>query len=76
MRYTRDDDLLSFCLDSLEEPFFSHSLGLILSNIAMILGWSYLRCIASHIIISVEYMLDFLYIPWSYSRVIRANWIP
>ena len=33
-----------------------------ISNIVMILWWSYLRGIDSHIIISVEYMLDLLYI--------------
>ena len=59
----RVDDLLSFCLNSLVESFLSHSIKLVLSDIVVILGWSYLRCIASHIIISVEYMLDLLYIP-------------
>ena len=57
------DDLLSFCLDSPVESFLSHSFRLVLSDIVVIFGWSYLRCIASHIIISVEYMLDLLYIP-------------
>ncbi|RVW90203.1 hypothetical protein CK203_041984 [Vitis vinifera] len=33
----------------------------------------YLRCKDFHIIISVEYMSDLLYIPWSYSRVIRID---
>ena len=64
LRDTRQaDDLLSFCHDSLVEPFLSHSIRLILSNIVMIIGWSHLRCIDSHIIISVEYMSDLLYIP-------------
>ena len=45
------------------EPFLSHSVRLILSNIVVILWWSYLRRIDSLIIISVEYMSDLLYIP-------------
>ena len=49
--------------DSLVEPFLSHSVKLILSDIIMILWWSYVGCIDSHIIISVEYMSDLLYIP-------------
>ena len=59
----RVDDLLSFCLNSLVESFLSHSIKLVLSNIVVILGWSYLRCTTSHIIILVEYMSDLLYIP-------------
>ena len=42
--------------------FVSHSARLILSAIVVILGWSYLRRIDSHIIILVEYMSDLLYI--------------
>ena len=45
------------------EPSLSHLVRLMLSDIVVILGWSYLRCIDSHIIISVEYRLDLLYIP-------------
>ena len=41
----------------------SYLIRLILSDIVMILGWSHLRCIDSHHIISVEYMLGLLYIP-------------
>ena len=44
------------------EPFLSHFVRLILSDIVVILGWSYIGCIDSYIIISVEYMLDLLYI--------------
>ena len=44
-------------------PFLSHSVRFILSDIVVILWWSYLRCIDSHIIISVEYMSNLLYIP-------------
>ena len=43
--------------------FFSHSVRLTLSDIVLILWWSYLRRINSHIIISVEYMSNLLYIP-------------
>ena len=45
------------------EPFLSHSVRLMLSDIVMILWWSYLRRIDSHIIISMEYMSDLLCIP-------------
>ena len=69
----RADDLISFCPDSPMEPFLSHSVRLMLSDIIVILGWSYPRCIDSHIIIAVEYMSDLLYIPWSYSRVTRID---
>ena len=58
----RVDDLLSFCPDSLVESFLSHSIKLVLYDIVVILGWSYLRCTTSHIIILVEYMSDLLYI--------------
>ena len=44
------------------EPFLSHLVRLILSNIIVILGCSYIGCIDSHIIVSMEYMLDLLYI--------------
>ena len=55
-------DLFLFYDDSLIEPFLSHSVRLILFYIVVILWWSYLRRIDSHIIISMEYMLDLLYI--------------
>ena len=57
------DDLTSFCLDSLVKPFLRHSVRFVFYDIIMILGWSYSRCIGSHITISVEYMSDLLYIP-------------
>ena len=59
----RADDLLSFCLDSPVEPFLSHSVKLMFSDIVVILGRSYPRSIDSHIIILVEYISDLLYIP-------------
>ena len=59
----RVDDLFLFYDDSPVEPFLSHSIMLILYDIVMILWWSYLRHIDSHIIILVEYMSDLLYIP-------------
>ena len=49
--------------DSLVKPFLSHSVKLILSDIVVILWWSYVGCIDSHIIILVEYMSNLLYIP-------------
>ena len=58
------------------EPFLSHLVRLVLSDIVVILGRSYPRCIDSHIIILVEYMSDLLYIPWSYFRVIRIDRMP
>ncbi|KAL6324442.1 hypothetical protein AAG906_013046 [Vitis piasezkii] len=57
------DDLTSFCLDPPVEPFLSHSVRPIFSDVVMILGCRYLRCIDSHIIISVEYRSDLLYVP-------------
>ena len=45
------------------EPFLSHSIRLILFYVVVILGWSYLKRIDSHIIISMEHMSDPLYIP-------------
>ena len=57
------DDLFLFYDDSLVELFLSHSVRLILSDIIVILWWICLKCIDSHIIISVEHMLDLLYIP-------------
>ena len=45
---------------SLVEPFLSHSVRLILFYIVVILWWSCLRCIDSHIIILVEHLSDFL----------------
>ena len=57
------DDLISFCPDSPLEPFLSHFVKLILSDIVVILRWNYSRRIGSHIAISVEYMSDLLYIP-------------
>ena len=59
----RVNDSLSFCPDYPMEPSLSHLVRLLLSDIVMILGWSYLRCIDSHIIILVEYRSDLLYIP-------------
>ena len=56
------NDLLLFCHDSPMGSFLSHSVRFILSDIVVILWWSYLRCIKSHIIISVEYMSNLLYI--------------
>ena len=41
----------------------SHSVGPILSDVVMILGCSYLRCIDSRIIISVKYRSALLYVP-------------
>ena len=58
------------------ESFLSYSVKLVLSDIVVILGRSYLRCMDSHIIILVEYMSDLLYIPWSYFRVIRIDRMP
>ena len=49
--------------DSLVEPLLSHSVKLILFDIVVILWWSYLRRINSHIIISMEYISDLLCIP-------------
>ena len=57
------DDLTSLCLDSLVEPFLSHSIRPIFSDVVMILRCSYLRCIDSRIITSVKYRLDLLYVP-------------
>ena len=57
------DDLISFCPDSPLEPFLSHFVKLILSDIVVILRWSYFRCIGSHIAISMKYMSDLLCIP-------------
>ena len=57
------DDLFLFYDDSLVEHFLNHSVRLILSDIFMILWWSYLRRMDSHIIISIEYTSDLLYIP-------------
>ena len=57
------DDSISFCPDTSGEPFLSHSVRLILSDIVVILGWSYLRRIGSHITISVEYMSNLLCVP-------------
>ena len=57
------DDSISFCPDSLVEPLLSLSVRLIFSDIVMIFGWSYSRCIGSHITILVEYMSDLLCIP-------------
>ena len=45
------------------EPFLSHSVGPIFSDVIMILRCSYLRCKDSRIIISVEYRSDLLYVP-------------
>ena len=59
----RVDDLLSFCLDSSVESSLSHSIRLVFSNIVMILGWSYPKCLDPHVYISEEYMSDLLYIP-------------
>ena len=57
------DDLTSLCLDSLVEPFLSHSVGPIFSDVVMILVCSYLRCIDSLTVISMEYRSDLLYVP-------------
>ena len=69
----RADDLTSFCLDSPMEPFLRHSVELVFSDIVMTLGWSYLRCIDSRILISVEYRSDLLNIPIELS-FIRTEW--
>ena len=53
----------SLCLDSPVEPFLSHLVGPIFSDVIMILGCSYLRCIDSRIIISTKYRSDLLYVP-------------
>ena len=45
------------------EPFLRHSVRLVFSYIIMILGYGYLGCIESYIIISVEYRLNLLYVP-------------
>ena len=47
------------------EHFLSHSVMLILFDIVVILWWSYLRRMDFHIIISMEYMSNLLYIPIS-----------
>ena len=57
------NDLTSLCLDSPVEPFLSHSIRPIFSDVVMILRCSYLRCIDSRIIISTEYGSDLLYVP-------------
>ena len=57
------DDSISLCLDSPMEPFLSHSVRLVLSEIVVIFGWSHLRRMDSHIIILVEYMSNLLCIP-------------
>ena len=59
----RADDLTSFGLDSPVEPFLSHLVKPIFSDVVMILGCSYLKCIDSRIIISAEYRSDLLYVP-------------
>ena len=59
----RANDLTSFCFDSPVGPFLRHSIKLLFSDIVMTLGWSFLRCIDSRILISVEYRLDLPYIP-------------
>ena len=59
----RVNGLLSFCPHSPVGPFLSYSIRLVLSNIVVILGRGYLRCIDSHILIPMEYMSDLLYIP-------------
>ncbi|KAL6315068.1 hypothetical protein AAG906_030921 [Vitis piasezkii] len=56
-------DSISFCPDTSGKPFLSHSVRLILSNIVVILGRSYLWHTDSHSTISVEYMSDLLRIP-------------
>ena len=56
----RVDDLSLFYHDFLAEPFLHHSIRLILSDIVVILRWSYFRHIVFHVIISVEHMSDFL----------------
>ena len=58
----RADGLLSFCLNSPVKPFLSHLVKLIFSDIVMILRWSYLKCINSHIIISMECMSGLLHV--------------
>ena len=64
LRDTRQaDDSISFCLDTPGKPFLSRSVRLILSDIVVILGWSHLKRMDSHITISVEYMSDLLRIP-------------
>ena len=57
------DDSISFCPDSPLEPFLSHFIRLILSDIVVILGLSYFKYIDSHIIILARCMSDLLYIP-------------
>ena len=58
--YTETMTCLLSYHDPLVEPLLGHTVKLILSDIVMILWWSYLRRIDSHIIISVEYMSDLL----------------
>ena len=45
------------------EPFWSHLVRPIFSDVVTILGCSYLRCIDSRIIISVKYRSALLYVP-------------
>ena len=56
------DDLTSLCLDYPMEPFLIHSVRPIFSDVVMILGCNYLRCIDSRINISMEYRSDLLYV--------------
>ncbi|RVW75364.1 hypothetical protein CK203_052953 [Vitis vinifera] len=65
-RYLLDlwvDDSISFCPDAPGEPFLRRLVRLILYDIVVILGQSYLRHMDSHITILVEYMSDLLRIP-------------
>ena len=55
-----------------EEPLLSHSARFILSDIVVILGRSYLRCLDSHVNISTRYMSDLLYIP--HGVILELSW--
>ncbi|RVW81098.1 Transposon Ty3-I Gag-Pol polyprotein [Vitis vinifera] len=60
--HTETRTCLLFYHDPPVEPFLSHSVGPIFSDVVMILGCGYLICINFHIIVSVEYMSDLLYV--------------
>ena len=59
----RVDDSVSFCHDSQMDFSLSRFIGLTLYDIITIFGWSHLRLVDSHIIISSDHMSDLLCIP-------------
>ena len=68
------DDSILFCLDSPMEPFLGHLVKLILPDVVVIFGLSYVGCIDSHIIISVGYMSNLLYIPMELFSNYQDRW--